>query len=105
MDHEHRYRNLHSSCGTGVSIQWLHRGNIWTTRESDGLSVLHNHHPLDSAFRSNEQFGVKRLEDTIRASREKSPAEIITALYKAVLDFSGGTKQCDDLTAVVIKRK
>jgi serine phosphatase RsbU (regulator of sigma subunit) len=52
----------------------------------------------------DEQFGVERMEDSIRASREKPPAEIISALYKAVIEFSGGTKQDDDLTAVVIKR-
>ena len=37
---------------------------------------------------------------------EKSPpSDIISALYRAVVDFSGGTKQQDDLTAVVIKRR
>lgn len=54
---------------------------------------------------TGEQFGVKRMEDTIRATRDKSPKEIIAALYQAVIAFSGGTKQADDLTAVVIKRK
>ena len=53
----------------------------------------------------SEQFGSKRLEETIRASREKSSGDIISALYKAVVDFSEGTKQQDDLTAVVIKRR
>jgi len=48
---------------------------------------------------------VKRLEEVVRASRDKPPVEIISALYKAVIDFSGGTTQDDDLTAVVIKRK
>jgi len=52
----------------------------------------------------DEEFGVKRLEQAVRASREKSPAEIISSLYKAVIAFSGGTKQNDDLTAVVIKK-
>ena len=52
-----------------------------------------------------EEFGVKRLEEAVRSSKERPPAEIISALYKAVIDFSGGTKQNDDLTAVVIKRK
>jgi serine phosphatase RsbU (regulator of sigma subunit) len=52
-----------------------------------------------------EQFGVKRLEDVVRARRELAPADIISALYKAVIEFSGGTKQSDDLTAVVIKKK
>lgn len=51
-----------------------------------------------------EQFGIKRLEETIRKSKEKHPSELISALYGAVMEFSGGTKQQDDLTAVVIKR-
>jgi serine phosphatase RsbU (regulator of sigma subunit) len=53
----------------------------------------------------SEQFGSKRLEETVRASREKSSGDIISALYRAVVDFSGGTKQQDDLTAVIIKRR
>lgn len=52
-----------------------------------------------------EQFGAKRLEETVRGAREKSSDEIISTLYKAVVDCSGGTKQQDDLTAVVIKRR
>jgi serine phosphatase RsbU (regulator of sigma subunit) len=53
----------------------------------------------------SEQFGSKRLEETVRASREKSSGDIISALYSAVVAFSGGTKQQDDLTAVIIKRR
>ncbi len=53
----------------------------------------------------DEQFGEDRMEATIRASKEKRPAEIISDLYKAVIAFSGGTAQDDDLTAIVIKRK
>jgi len=51
-----------------------------------------------------EQFGLPRLEGVIRASRDFSSAEIITKLYASVCAFSNGTKQQDDLTAVVIKR-
>lgn len=53
----------------------------------------------------NELFGSKRLEQAIRASREKHPNEIISDLYEAVINFSAGTKQQDDLTAVIVKRK
>lgn len=52
-----------------------------------------------------EQFGVERMQQTIRASRDLHPMEIISALYNAVIGFSGGTKQMDDLTAVIIKRR
>jgi len=51
-----------------------------------------------------EQFGVQRMEGVIRASRDSTSAEIITRLYETVTAFSNGTKQQDDLTAVVIKR-
>ena len=51
-----------------------------------------------------ELFGTKRMEDSIRATKEKHPREIIKSLYDAVLQFSGGTAQQDDLTAIVIKR-
>jgi len=51
-----------------------------------------------------EQFGHDRLAQTIRAAREKSAAEIISVLHQDVLQFAGGTKQMDDLTAIVLKR-
>jgi sigma-B regulation protein RsbU (phosphoserine phosphatase) len=51
-----------------------------------------------------EQFGSERLEQTIRRVRERRPQEIMQTLYEAVLAFSGGTKQQDDLTMVIIKR-
>lgn len=52
-----------------------------------------------------EQFKTRRLEETIRRSREKPAREIISILYRAVVEFSDGTTQQDDLTAIVIKRK
>jgi len=51
-----------------------------------------------------EQFGHERLGQTIRAARGKSAAEIIANLHQEVLRFAGGTKQMDDLTAIVLKR-
>ena len=52
-----------------------------------------------------EEFGLVRLENTIRDARDCSAEEVITRLYAAVTDFSKGTEQNDDLTAVVLKRK
>jgi sigma-B regulation protein RsbU (phosphoserine phosphatase) len=72
---------------------------------SGDLLVITTDGFFEWANAQEEQFGEERMEDVIRASREKPPAEIISALYKAVIEFSGGTSQDDDLTAVVIKRK
>ena len=53
----------------------------------------------------SEEFGLDRLRDTIQEARDCPANEVITRLYAAVKNFSRGTKQQDDLTAVVIKRK
>ena len=50
-----------------------------------------------------EQFGAQRMEGVMRASRDLAASEIISQLYEAVIRFSNGTKQQDDLTAVMIK--
>jgi serine phosphatase RsbU (regulator of sigma subunit) len=64
--------------------------------------------PTDGFFEwendQGEQFGVERMEEVIRASRQLAPPDIIAQLYGAVTKFSNGTKQQDDLTAVIIKR-
>ena len=52
-----------------------------------------------------EDFGLARLETVIRESCDYSPEEIIQRLHSAVMIFCQGTKQMDDLTAVVLKRK
>jgi serine phosphatase RsbU (regulator of sigma subunit) len=51
-----------------------------------------------------EEFGKLRLKEAVRASRGSPPDEIIKSLYDAVLAHSSGTRQQDDLTAVLIKR-
>jgi serine phosphatase RsbU (regulator of sigma subunit) len=50
-----------------------------------------------------EQFGIERLMDVVRTCRDRSAGEVIGSLYEAVLTFSGGTSQQDDLTAVLLK--
>jgi serine phosphatase RsbU (regulator of sigma subunit) len=52
-----------------------------------------------------EEFGVVRLEKVIRESRDYSPRELIERLHSSVISYCEGTKQMDDLTAVVLKRK
>jgi serine phosphatase RsbU (regulator of sigma subunit) len=53
---------------------------------------------------SDEDFGLDRLRETIRSSRDLPAAEVISRMYEAVTHFTGGTVQQDDLTAVVVKR-
>jgi hypothetical protein len=46
---------------------------------------------------------VQRQEEVIRASRDAASSVIIGRPCGAVVRFSKGTKQEDDLTAVIIK--
>jgi serine phosphatase RsbU (regulator of sigma subunit) len=51
-----------------------------------------------------DDFGIARLQETIRAARDLPASQIISSLHEAVVRFAGGTRQLDDLTAVVVKR-
>ncbi len=52
---------------------------------------------------ANEFFGIERTLAVVQAHRDRPAREIVEAIYCAVRDFSQGTPQQDDLTAIVIK--
>ena len=52
-----------------------------------------------------EDFGVARMETILRDSRDLPAEEMVEKLRAAVDVFCRGTKQMDDLTAVILKRK
>jgi phosphoserine phosphatase len=59
---------------------------------------------IEWANRNDEDFGQHRLQEAIRANRDRPAADIISELYKAALGFAGRSPQADDLTALVVKR-
>jgi serine phosphatase RsbU (regulator of sigma subunit) len=59
---------------------------------------------IEFADASDEQFGAGRVQEVIRANRDKSPAEMISELHSAVVRFAAGAPQLDDLTALVVKK-
>lgn len=71
---------------------------------SGDLLVLATDGFFEWANPRGEEFGVSRSGEVIRQSKEKSPRELISTLYGTVVEFSEGTEQQDDLTAIVIKR-
>jgi serine phosphatase RsbU (regulator of sigma subunit) len=52
-----------------------------------------------------EEFGLTRLESVIREFRNSPPDKVIQKLHEAVINFCRGTKQLDDLTAVILRRR
>jgi PAS domain S-box-containing protein len=59
----------------------------------------------ESMSPEDEMFGLERALDVVRAQRDRPAHEIVTALYRAVREFSKNTPQIDDVTAIVIKVK
>ncbi|MGH9813580.1 MAG: PP2C family protein-serine/threonine phosphatase, partial [Candidatus Acidiferrales bacterium] len=51
----------------------------------------------------DEQFGLERLNQAVHAAKDLSAQQLIATLYAEVEKFARGTKQQDDLTAVVVK--
>ncbi len=54
--------------------------------------------------RAGEQFGVDRIRAFLRDHHALSARGLIDGLRQMVVDFSGGTPQADDLTAIVVRR-
>jgi serine phosphatase RsbU (regulator of sigma subunit) len=58
---------------------------------------------LEAMSPDGDYFGAERLLDILSANRAKPAAEIITAIYRALQEFSGGVPLVDDVTLVVVK--
>jgi serine phosphatase RsbU (regulator of sigma subunit) len=52
----------------------------------------------------NEQFGIPRLQDALRASATGDAATILRSIDETVRRFCDGSPQSDDMTAIVVKR-
>jgi serine phosphatase RsbU (regulator of sigma subunit) len=88
----------------GISASFDSDPPLCLDLEHGDMIVLATDGFYEWANAQGEQFGAERLQEKIRAWKDKPPNEIISNLYRAVIDFSGGTAQQDDLTAIVIKR-
>lgn len=53
---------------------------------------------------SDEEFGLPRLVDLLRASSDRSLPEVVRAVDAAVTDFAQGLSQGDDQTLVLLRR-
>jgi sigma-B regulation protein RsbU (phosphoserine phosphatase) len=62
---------------------------------SDGVVEMRND--------AGEEFGLRRLAETVRTAHEKSPDEIVKSVGGALAEFIGRVRPHDDRTMVVIK--
>jgi len=72
----------------------LHPGDVLVFY-SDGVVEMRND--------SGEEFGLKRLAETVSSSCEKSPEEIVKSVSAALAEFIGRVRPQDDRTMIVIR--
>jgi sigma-B regulation protein RsbU (phosphoserine phosphatase) len=71
---------------------------------ASGETVLLLTDGIEEATGPDESFfGIERTLQVVRQNRDKSPREILDAVYRAVREFSQNAPQLDDVTAIVIK--
>ncbi len=64
---------------------------------SDGITEANDH--------QQEEFGTRRLENTLRENADKSPHQIVSRVFEDLKAFEAGRPQRDDQTLVVLKVK
>jgi sigma-B regulation protein RsbU (phosphoserine phosphatase) len=72
---------------------------------SGQMLVLFTDGVSEASNASGEMFGVQRAIESIRAWRNASAEEIVSALIQAVREFAGDKPQTDDITAIIVKVK
>jgi serine phosphatase RsbU (regulator of sigma subunit) len=60
---------------------------------------------LTEVFRGEEEFGDVRLLDSLIACEAASSEAILESLWKTLSEFSDGSEQTDDMTAMVLLRE
>jgi serine phosphatase RsbU (regulator of sigma subunit) len=60
---------------------------------------------LTEVFRGDEEFGPERLLDVFSTCRSTRADDMLTALWTAIGDFSQGSPQGDDMTALALCRE
>ncbi|MCP5120125.1 MAG: SpoIIE family protein phosphatase, partial [bacterium] len=69
------------------------------------LLVLYSDGVTDAENLSRNTFGQERLHDWASQQAGRSPAEAKESLLSAILQFCGGQRQADDLTALIVRYK
>jgi serine phosphatase RsbU (regulator of sigma subunit)/catechol 2,3-dioxygenase-like lactoylglutathione lyase family enzyme len=102
MRHDGSIERLHSNCTVmGLFEDWdcsLEERQLFP---GDAL-LLYTDGVTESSNSSGEEFGEQRLADTLRLYQELPPSDLISAIVKAVREFSSGEQQ-DDITVIAAR--
>ena len=69
------------------------------------LLLIYSDGVPDACTLEDEEFGLDRTIECLKATRHLPPEEILDRLFAAIDDFVGAAPQHDDITAMVVKRQ
>jgi len=67
------------------------------------IILLSSDGALEAMNQSGEQFGKKRLQDSLINHSSLQPSAIVQSIIDEIKSFSGNVSQADDITLAVIK--
>ena len=70
--------------------------------QPDDHLVLFTDGVIEALNTAEEEFGMERLEALLRANARATTPEILARLQEAVLSFSAGAPQHDDITMMIL---
>ena len=71
--------------------------------QEEDVLVLYTDGVIESAGADGEEFGIRRLRDTVRATASQSAQDILFQIITAAQEHSGGADLSDDVTMVVLR--
>ena len=75
-----------------------------TNLDPGDLLCIYSDGITEAASLADEEFGMERLIDVLRAGRDRPLGEVVEAIIHAVGEFSQGLPQGDDQTLVLLRR-
>ena len=71
--------------------------------QTDDILVFHSDGVVEMRNDGGEEFGLRRLAETVRSNHEKSAKDIVKSISAVLADFIGRVRPQDDRTMIVIK--
>jgi serine phosphatase RsbU (regulator of sigma subunit) len=105
LDHQGQTKAVLTSTGMPLGVDFASEfpASSEVALEPGDLIVLFTDGVVETQSAKGQLFGSERLLASIHQHRERSPDEILDALFQAVTDHAQGSDQSDDATAVILK--
>ena len=90
--------------GTPLGLLPGREYTVETAHLAEGARMLFYTDGLTEVFRGDEEFGATRLLHEFRSSSARKADVVLDGIWKAIREFSAGSPQADDMTALAVCR-